>query len=257
MLPAKASPPPEAAAPSSEQERKKSAVPAKPGDGAESSPGTPGHQAEVLIVSAVAAKYSRSGSVPWHRTSRREPADASRESVPASATPEGSNLDASGPASPVTGLPASVAGATGYPRASRAVRPASFPREPAVPAPQMESYPTGRAERPEVPARVTVEEVRVETRVAVTPPQVQNRRLQRDVEVADRQGESPAGAPRSEGLAPQSQQPVARDGATAAEAPAPLRHPEDAPANAGATDRVTLHLPDEAGGGRIQIAVSR
>jgi hypothetical protein len=51
-------------------------------------------------------------------------------------------------------------------------------------------------------------------------------------------------------------QPIAQETSTpAAEAPAEVRHFDEAPQRAVPTDRVTLQLPDDAGGGRIQIAV--
>ena len=192
------------------------------------------------------------------------PKTASGEQAPAvpaegDAAPE-PKLQARTPDAPRAVKPVAI------PSAARSA-PVAEPRKPAgredtdaqTPAKESpaESRHVDRTEPTPVPARVrvTVEETNVEGKAAVAPPQVKDRKLQRDVEAVQHIAESPAGAPHPDGVPAQMQRASHESPAAAADAPAQLRHADDAPANPGTMDRVTLHLPDDAGGGRIQIAV--
>ena len=152
-----------------EQERKKCAGSGKTGRRRGVQPREEGQQAEVYRPRR-AAKYSRSGGARAPDVAEdSKPGHVSRET--AGSDSERGTWTPQGPPRAVTGLPAALPAPPDTPEPSRAVRPASSPRnERPVPAPMVESYPTGGPSARRCTARVTVEETSREVKPALTAP---------------------------------------------------------------------------------------
>ncbi len=178
---------------------------------------------------------------------RREQAGTPRTHSPAK-----SRIPSPAAASTAGGVRPPALDALGSPEAREPRRHADQAGSRFTPARGIESE-AAPAEHAHLTAKVTVEEVHVESTVGAPPP-VSKDQAAKPVEV--RKGEIETTPLAGRGGAPAQGQPIPPEGSTpAAEAPAQARHFEEAPRPAVPTDRVTLQLPDEAGGGRIQIAV--
>lgn len=135
----------------------------------------------------------------------------------------------------------------------RAAEHAQAPDRPS-PAPRVESHSSVSRPMPNIAARVVASAVGDGRPPAPAAPPVREGKLQPDVEPLERPADSHAGAPRADALL-QQQRTWQEDTTVPMNASTEVRHHDEPPGTPGGTDRVTLHLPDEAGGGRVHIAV--
>jgi hypothetical protein len=134
--------------------------------------------------------------------------------------------------------------------ADRAVSPPAA-RAAAEPAPEPDAQ---AVQHKAMPYSVRIEELHVESGVAhepapKSPASIAAEPKKKDVEPGIVAAGGTGGDVSSHGQRLGYDAPVATDGAVE------MRHAEEPSRPPAPTDRVTLHLPDDAGGGRIQIAV--